>query len=134
MERARLQAFLLGFWSQVRKRWQDGADPFDEEDARAAGLRAAHGTTLAGPAGGNLVPIPGGSLRLEIPRHAAFCGNVGRQHRSRWVKLIVDVSQGRFFQMCYDDACAFYASRSFHIPDLTGGEAASSASKDRSSG
>ena len=112
----RLEAFLRGFWAEVDRRYQSGEPAFDEVAARAAGLRAADEAAARRNGAGELVSLPGGFvLRLHVG--PLFCGNRGRRHRhGNGVKLLVDVRQGRFWQMCYDPDCGLYRSPSFEVP------------------
>ncbi|RZF43232.1 hypothetical protein LSTR_LSTR009036 [Laodelphax striatellus] len=45
-----------------------------------------------------------------------FCGNVGRQHKSNNIKLIVDLSNACYYQKCYDPDCAGYKSVPVSLP------------------
>ena len=121
-KRTRLLLYLHGFWARVHKRWADGLEPLDEDDAHAAGLRALDDTPPVWAVGEELVPIPGERLRVAFSK-ARYCANIGRPHNSRWIKLIVDPSRSCFWQMCYDDECRFYSSRAFRLPNLTSGHA-----------
>lgn len=45
-----------------------------------------------------------------------YCGNVGREHKSNGVFIVVDTSDRMWYQKCYDPDCAGYRSPTCPIP------------------
>ncbi|KAG5469263.1 hypothetical protein LSCM1_02478 [Leishmania martiniquensis] len=55
---------------------------------------------------------------LSFPvRGTRFCQNVGREHKSNNVYLVVDVERMTFVQKCFDPDCASYRSPPRHLGD-----------------
>lgn len=46
-----------------------------------------------------------------------WCGNVGREHKSNGVFIVVDTKARVWYQKCYDPDCARYRSPSNSLPD-----------------
>lgn len=46
-----------------------------------------------------------------------YCGNVGREHKSNGVFIVVDISERVWYQKCYDPDCARYRSPANSLPD-----------------
>jgi Herpesviridae UL52/UL70 DNA primase len=60
-----------------------------------------------------------GTICYEIARNR-FCANIGRQHRSNGVYIVVDLDRRTLYQKCHDPVCraANFRSSEVRIPDL----------------
>jgi Herpesviridae UL52/UL70 DNA primase len=56
------------------------------------------------------------SLLLYNISRNRWCGNVGRQHRSNGIFLVVDRTAGAWWQKCYDVECRGYRSPAMPLP------------------
>ncbi|XP_062518745.1 DNA-directed primase/polymerase protein-like isoform X2 [Corticium candelabrum] len=59
----------------------------------------------------------GNTLSYDIGKNR-WCGNVGRQHKSNHIMIIVDLKQGVYYQKCHDPDCRKinYKSSEFVLP------------------
>ena len=55
-------------------------------------------------------------LIFNLPGYR-YCGNVGREHKSNGVFIVVDTSERVWYQKCYDPDCARYRSPANSLPD-----------------
>lgn len=61
---------------------------------------------------------------LDVPDADAFtllllhrwCRNIGRQHKSNGVYIVVDLSAGLWWQKCFDPDCRAYRSETMPLP------------------
>jgi DNA-directed primase/polymerase protein len=45
-----------------------------------------------------------------------WCGNIGRQHKSNGIYIVVDLSAGLWWQKCFDPDCRAYRSETMPLP------------------
>lgn len=50
-------------------------------------------------------------------RNYRYCHNIGREHKSNNVKLIVDLNRSSYRQKCYDPDCGDFKSEEFPLPE-----------------
>lgn len=63
------------------------------------------------------VELDGGAVRLYNIKGNRYCGNIGRQHRSNGIFIVVDLEQGMWYQKCYDPECRSYRSPVTPLPE-----------------
>ncbi|KAH7648926.1 hypothetical protein FG379_001295 [Cryptosporidium bovis] len=57
-------------------------------------------------------------LIVLLNKNNKFCLNVGREHRSNGIKIIIKNSNFCFYQKCFDPECSGYRSKYFNIPTI----------------
>ncbi|KAL5463611.1 hypothetical protein EMCRGX_G032525 [Ephydatia muelleri] len=62
--------------------------------------------------------FPQGKLIVYDIKDNRWCGNIGREHKSNNIMIVVDLSLGVFYQKCYDPDCrkANYRSKDHILP------------------
>lgn len=62
--------------------------------------------------------FPQGKILVYDIKDNRWCGNIGREHKSNNIMIVVDLSLGAFYQKCYDPDCrkANYRSKDRILP------------------
>ena len=47
-------------------------------------------------------------LTYDLAGGYKFCENIGRNHKSNNVRIIVDINAGEYFQACHDPDCSAF--------------------------
>lgn len=63
------------------------------------------------------VAMDNGSILIYNLSGYRFCNNIGREHKSNGVFIVVDTHEGIWYQKCYDPECKGYKSPSCPIPE-----------------
>lgn len=62
------------------------------------------------------VSMDNGSILIYNPTGYRYCNNIGREHKSNGVFIVVDMHEGIWYQKCYDPECKGYKSNSCPVP------------------
>jgi len=63
------------------------------------------------------VHFPSTNCIVYDSRGSAFCGNVGRVHKSNKSMLVINMNQFQFYRKCHDPDCRGYQSQPLPLPN-----------------
>ena len=111
-----LALFLVSFWHEVHRRWQQGLPPVDTEVAQEVGLQAVCSSPSNTSLADGATFFPDGRLKVDLDN--CYCAHRGRPHRRNRVYLVACPISRRFWQSCYDTDCHRTRDRSvfFSLP------------------